>query len=108
MSDTEESRRAARIVLSRFLKTADPDASRSGALQLMRTGYSHGDEVYKEAAANLVAVKFGLWTGGGYPDTKNVRLWVIKCLPNPRPRGVQKRGASGPVVKRAGSLQFNK
>ena len=80
MSDTEESRRAARIVLSRFLKTADPDASRSGALQLMRTGYSHGDEVYKEAAANLVAVKFGLWTGGGYPDTKNVRLWYERWL----------------------------
>jgi len=87
MSDTEESRRAARIVLRRFLKTAgrpgyaaDPDASRLVALGLMKTGYSHGDEVHKEAAADIVAVRFGILRAGGYPDTKNVRLWYERWL----------------------------
>ena len=82
MSEQKESQRAVQIVARRFLKTsglpgynADPDVSRAKALQLMRIGYSQGDEVHKEAAASLVAVQFGVLTGDGNPDTKSVRLW---------------------------------
>ncbi len=87
MSDTKESRRAARIVLRRFLKTAgrpgydaDPDVSLFVALGFMGAGYSFGDEDHKEAAAETVAVKFGILRAGRHPDTKNVRLWYERWL----------------------------
>ncbi len=80
--DKKESRRAVQIVSRRFLKTAgrpgydaDPDVSRFVALGFMRAGYSFGDEDHKEAAAETVAVKFGILRAGGNPDTKKVRLW---------------------------------
>jgi len=73
--DKEESRRAVQLVSRMFLKTADPDASRFVALGFMRAGYKYGAEVGKEAAADIVAGRFGILRAGGNPDTKSVRLW---------------------------------
>jgi len=66
--------------VERVMDKDDPEASRFVALGFMRTGYSYGDDVHREAAAKLVAERFGLWTGGGYPNIKKVCLWYEEVL----------------------------
>lgn len=76
----EELRMLSYHQVERVMDKDDPEASRFAALGFMRTGYSYGDDVHKEAAATLVAERFGLLTGGGYPDIKKVFLWYEEAL----------------------------
>lgn len=66
--------------VERALDKTDPDGSWVVALGFMRTGYSYGDEPHKQAAAEIVAQRFGIWRANGAPDLKKVHLWYEQVL----------------------------
>lgn len=66
--------------VERALDKTDPDGSWVVALGYMRAGYKYGAEVGKEAAAEIVARRFGIWRANGAPDLKKVRLWYEQVL----------------------------
>lgn len=59
--------------VERVLNKADPEASRLVALNFMRTGYSQGNRTQEEAAAQIVAERFGL-------EPETIHLWYAEVL----------------------------